>query len=135
MGVWTNIANKLATITSQATVPVRSTYFPEGAFVFTTLVPEGTVIGKNIFYTVNPVYQDSQGQNWGPYLDMSNNLEGIDPLLLIQPTIIFSFRAILQPMQMVFRKFLLRVWVFWIKMQLFFMCQEILSVMFLEMGM
>ena len=84
MGNWSSLSAKLATLATSTYVAPRSTFFPEGTLATTTstINPEGSVISQNIFYTTTPVYENSAGQTWEPYIDMRNNLTSADPLFV-----------------------------------------------------
>ncbi|MBF0593359.1 MAG: right-handed parallel beta-helix repeat-containing protein [Candidatus Omnitrophica bacterium] len=82
LGIWSDLAKKKSEITAAGYSAPNSTFFPEGTEILAatlTLVPEGTVIRRNILYEAAPLYQNANNQKWEPYLDMRDNMVGIDP--------------------------------------------------------
>jgi len=84
MGVWSNVAQRMATLTAyDYKSPPYSTYYPEETTLTTGsgMNPEGSVINSNIFYNVTGSwFMNNPNQVWQPYIDIqNNNLINTDP--------------------------------------------------------
>ncbi len=82
LGIWSNIAAKLGILANGLqTRDPYSLYYPEGAGLTTSsgLVPEGTVVARNIFFDVNDMYQNYGTQSWNSYIEFNHNLHNTDP--------------------------------------------------------